>query len=85
MSCSKPQQPKFNLHRRFPLEVRLDVFGFLIHAEWTRLAGHNRKTFKVLMGNLRYLAPLPRLYSLEFVYLFLFFYYFLSIFRIIFL
>jgi hypothetical protein len=64
MSCSKPL-PEFNLHRRFPLEVRLELFGFLTHAQWTRLAGHNRKTFNVLMGNLRYLAPLPQLNSLS--------------------
>ena len=30
-----------------PLEVRLEFFGFLTHAEWTRLAQHNWKTFTV--------------------------------------
>jgi hypothetical protein len=43
------------------LEVRLEIFGCLTHAEWARLASHNRRTGKVLVGNTRYLAPLPQL------------------------
>jgi hypothetical protein len=57
----------YNLYRRTPMEVRLELFGFLSHAEWTRLALHNRKTRRMLMGNQRYLASIPRLYSLDFV------------------
>jgi hypothetical protein len=56
----------FNIHR-LPLEVRLEVFGSLTHAEWTWLARHNRRTKRVLLENQRYLAPFSRLYSLEFV------------------
>jgi hypothetical protein len=59
-----------SVHRRLPLEVRLEVFGFLSHADWIRLAAHNRRTFKVLFGNLRYLAPLSRLHSVQFVRLY---------------
>jgi hypothetical protein len=51
----------FNIHR-LPLEVRLEIFGCLAHADWTRLAAHNRRTGKVLMGNTRYLAPLPQIW-----------------------
>jgi hypothetical protein len=34
-----------------PQEVRLKIFGYLAHADWTRLASHNRRTGKVLTGN----------------------------------
>jgi hypothetical protein len=54
---------KFNLHR-MPLEVRLEIFGFLTHKKWIRLAKHNRRTNRVLFGNPRYLAPLSRLDNL---------------------
>jgi hypothetical protein len=57
----------YNLYRRTPLEVRLELVGFLTQEEWTRLAKHNRKTRRMLMGNQRYLAPIPRLHSIEFV------------------
>jgi hypothetical protein len=56
----------FNIHR-LPLEVRLEIFGCLAHTKWTRLAAHKRRTGKVLVGNRRYLEPLPRLYRLELV------------------
>jgi hypothetical protein len=58
--------PVFNIHR-LPLEVRLEIFGCLAHAEWTRLAAHNSRTGKVLTGNSRYLAVLPRLCGLTIV------------------
>jgi hypothetical protein len=54
-----------------PLEVRLELCGFLSLAEWTRLAGHNRKTRRMLMGNQRYLAHIPRLHSADFVCVFI--------------
>jgi hypothetical protein len=53
----------FNIHR-LPLEVRLEIFGCLAHAEWIRLASHNRRTGKVLAGNQRYLASIHRFYEL---------------------
>jgi hypothetical protein len=57
----------YNLYRRSPLEVRLELCGFLSLAEWTQLAEHNRKTRRMLMDNQRYLAPIPRLHSVSFV------------------
>jgi hypothetical protein len=57
----------YNLYRRTPLEVRLELSGFLSLAEWTRLAQHNRKTRRMLMDNQRYLAKIPRLHSVKFV------------------
>jgi hypothetical protein len=48
---------EFNLYA-LPLELPLEIFGFLSHDDWTRLAGFNRGTHNVMMNNLRYLAPL---------------------------
>jgi hypothetical protein len=69
--------PSYNLYRRTPLEVRLELCGFLSLAEWTRLAEHNRKTRRMLVGNQRYLAPIPRLYYVRFVCIFVFSFYLL--------
>jgi hypothetical protein len=43
----------FNVHR-LPLEVRLEIFGFLIYKQWIRLAKHNRRTKRVLLSHQRY-------------------------------
>jgi hypothetical protein len=67
MSGHSEHKIQFNIHRRLPLEVRLEIFGFLTHAQWIRLALHNHRTAKVLLGNLRYLAPLSRLQHIRFV------------------
>jgi hypothetical protein len=37
----------FNIHKRIPLEVRLEIFAYLTNKEWTRLAEHNRRTKRV--------------------------------------
>jgi hypothetical protein len=62
----------FNIHR-LPLEVRLEIFGFLSHADWTRLALHNRRIANIFLNNLRYLAPLPCIDKITFVCPLLFF------------